>query len=70
MTKMLIDIDEDLLARARDVLGHGTTKKHAVNEALSKMVRLHDQRDTLDWLTTADPMADLRDPDVRAAARR
>lgn len=70
MAKTLIDIDEDLLARARDILGPATSKKDAVNTALSKLVRLHEQRRTVDWVTDNDPLADLRDPEIRAAARR
>ena len=70
MSKTLIDVDEALLERARVILGPGTTKKDAVNTALSKLVRLHDQRDTIEWITATDPIADLRDPEVRAAARR
>lgn len=70
MSKTLIDIDEKLLERARAILGAGTTKKDAVNSALSKLVRLHDQRETIEWITATDPIADLRDPEVRAAARR
>jgi hypothetical protein len=41
-----------------------------VNAGLSLLVRLHDQRETIDWIASTDPIADLRDPDVRAAARR
>jgi Arc/MetJ family transcription regulator len=70
MTKTLIDVDDDLLARARAILGPTATKKDAVNTALSRLVRLHEQRDTIDWIIAADPAADLRDPDIRAAARR
>jgi Arc/MetJ family transcription regulator len=70
MSKTLIDVDDALLERARVILGPGATKKVAVNTALSKLVRLHDQRDTIGWITAADPIADLRDPQVRAAARR
>ena len=70
MSKTLIDVDEDLLGRARVILGPHTTKKDAVNTALSKLVRLHEQRETLDWIIATDPVADLRDPEVRAAARR
>ena len=70
MSKTLIDVDEDLLERARSILGPGATKKDAVNTALSKLVRLHDQRTTVDWIIATDPIADLRDPKVRAAARR
>lgn len=70
MSKTLIDVDEELLERARSILGPGATKKDAVNTALSKLVRLHDQRTTVDWIIATDPIADLRDPKVRAAARR
>jgi Arc/MetJ family transcription regulator len=70
MSKTLIDVDDELLERARVILGPGATKKDAVNTALSKLVRLHDQRETIEWITATDPVADLRDPQVRAAARR
>lgn len=70
MAKTLIDIDDELLERARAILGSGTSKKDAVNTALSKLVRLHDQRRTIDWIIATDPIADLRDPEVRGAARR
>lgn len=70
MAKTLIDIDEDLLTRARAILGPTTSKKDAVNTALSKLVRLHEQREAVDWIITTDPAADLRNPDIRAAARR
>jgi Arc/MetJ family transcription regulator len=67
--KMLIDIDESLLERARAILGPATTKKGAVNTALSKLVRLHDQRAAVDWVIATDPVVDLRDPEVRAVRR-
>lgn len=38
MSKVLIDVDEDLLAQARHVLGT-TTKKATVNGALRELVR-------------------------------
>jgi Arc/MetJ family transcription regulator len=37
MTKMLIDVDEDLLAEATTALGTAT-KKDTINEALRKVV--------------------------------
>jgi Arc/MetJ family transcription regulator len=70
MPKMLIDIDDALLERARAMLGPNTTKKDAVTTALSTLVRLYDQRETIDWIVATDPAGDLRDPEVRAAARR
>ena len=54
----------------KSILGSGATKKQAVNAALSRLVRMHDQRAAIDWIAATDPIADLRDPDVRAAARR
>ncbi|MGP0110749.1 MAG: hypothetical protein ACLPR9_18155 [Acidimicrobiales bacterium] len=56
--------------RARAILDQRATKKDAVNTALSKLVRLHEHRETIDWIIATDPVADLRDPEVRAAARR
>lgn len=70
MSKTLIDIDDALLERARAILGPQVSKKDAVNTALSKLVRLHDQREMIDWIIATDPIADLRDPEVRASARR
>jgi predicted nucleic acid-binding protein len=40
VTKTLIDVDEELLARVRTLLGMSTTKKTAVNQALGELVRL------------------------------
>jgi len=69
MTKILVDVDDALMARAQQLLG-GATKKAAVNEALSHLVRMRSQQEVLDWLRDTDPLADLRDPDIRARARR
>lgn len=41
-----------------------------MNQALSYFVRMRSQKDVLDWLRDTDPLADLRDPEVRARARR
>jgi len=70
MTKTLIDIDDELLDRARQLIGPAATKREAVNVALSRFVRMHAQREAVDWIAEADPVADLRNPDVKAAARR
>jgi len=40
VTKTLIDVDEELLASARTLLGTATTKKDAVNRALGELLRL------------------------------
>ncbi len=66
---MRIDVDEELLDRARQLIGPNATKREAVNGALSRFVR-HRQFETVDWIAADDPVADLRDPVVKAAARR
>jgi Arc/MetJ family transcription regulator len=68
MTKILVDVDDELMTRAQQLLGG--TKKDTVNQALSYFVRMRSQQDVLDWLRDTDPLADLRDPEVRAQARR
>ncbi len=68
MSKILVDVDDDLMARAQQLIGG--TKKDTVNEALSYLVRMRSQQGVLDWLRDTDPLADLRDPEVRAQARR
>ena len=68
MTKILVDVDDALMARARQLLG-GATKKDTVNEALSYLVRMRSQQEVLDWFRDTDPLADLRDPEIRAHAR-
>jgi len=70
MSKTLIDVDDELLNRARQLIGPKTTKREAVNVALSRFVRMHAQREAVDWIADNDPVADLRDPVVKAAARR
>lgn len=47
MTRTLIDTDDDLLDRARAVLGTGT-KKDTVNAALAQVVALSARRQFLD----------------------
>jgi len=68
MTKILVDVDDELMIRAQQLVGGN--KKETVNEALSYFVRMRSQHDVLDWLRDTDPLADLRDPEVRARARR
>ncbi len=68
MTKILVDVDDELMARAQELVGG--TKKDTVNQALSFLIRMRSQHEVLDWLRDTDALADLRDPDVRAQARR
>lgn len=69
MTKTLIDIPDDLLTEAMQVLGV-TTKADAVRGALTLVTRQAKQRDAVRWFAESGAVADLNDPDVRAAARR
>jgi Arc/MetJ family transcription regulator len=66
MTKTLIDIDDEILRQAQDVL-HTSTKKDTVNEALAAVVALSARRRDLERFT-ADAHADLRNADVMSSA--
>jgi len=66
VTKRLIDVDDDLLAGARAVLG-STTMKETVNEALRAVTDAARRREHLDRFVQ-DGLPDLRDPAVMAAA--
>ena len=70
MTKTLVDIPDDLMEAARAVIGKDATKAETVRTALREMVRRHRQRTAIDWFAGTDVVADLRDPEVRASARR
>jgi len=69
MTKTLIDIPDDLLSEAMAVLGV-STKAEAVRTALSLVTRQEKQRRTIRWIAESGVLAELNDPEVRAAARR
>lgn len=68
VTKRLIDIDDELLAKAREYLDTRTIKE-TVNRALDESVRLELRRRLLDRLTTMDGL-DLDDPKVMKGAWR
>ncbi len=68
MSRTLLDVDDDLLAQARTVLG-ATTKRETVNKALAEVVALAARRRDLDRLHHGLP-ADLADPGVNADAWR
>lgn len=53
MTKRLVDIDDTLLARAREVLG-AETMKETVNRALSEVINLERRRSLVKRMTTGD----------------
>ncbi|MBW3665817.1 MAG: type II toxin-antitoxin system VapB family antitoxin [Actinobacteria bacterium] len=68
MAKKLVDIDEETLARAREILG-ADTMKQTVNEALAEVVRLAERRSHVARLAEMDGL-DLDDEDVMADAWR
>lgn len=69
MTKTLIDIPDELLATAMEVLGT-KTKADAVRTALELVTRQQRQRDFIGWLAESGALADLNDPEVRSAMWR
>lgn len=68
MTKRLVDIDDELLAEATDILG-AATMKEAVNRALEEVVLATRRRQHADRLSAMRGL-DLDDPDVMAGAWR
>ncbi len=66
MAKTLIDIDEDYLDAAQQVLGTAT-KKDTVNAALRQVAALAARRRDLHRLTSGS-LPDLEDEDVMRAA--
>jgi Arc/MetJ family transcription regulator len=63
MTKTLIDLDDDLLARTQEALGT-TTKKDTVNGAMRELLRRRAADDLLE-MARDGAFTDLLDPDVR-----
>lgn len=69
MTKTLIDIPDELMAEAMAALGT-STKAETVRTALARVSKQEKQREFIRWIAETDALGDLRDPEVRAAARR
>ena len=69
MTKTLVDIDDDLLEAAREVLGT-STKKDTVNAALREVLAAQERRAAaaalLEWTSRHEPL----DRDARLRAWR
>ena len=68
MAKKLVDIDEEVLAQATEILG-ARTMKDTVNHALAEVVRLAQRRAHAARLAGMDGV-DLDDDDVMAKAWR
>ena len=68
MATTQIDLDQDLLRQAAEVLGTAT-KKATVNEALRRVVQDELRRRHVEELASG-ALPDLSDPDIMAAAWR
>lgn len=68
MARTVIDIDEDLLRRAAELLGV-STKRDTVNGALRELVSRRARLAELERLASGE-LPDLGDPDVMAQAWR
>lgn len=67
--KTLVEIPDELMDAARRVLGPGATKAETIRRALELMVQHQRQLAAVAWFAEADPLRDLRDPEVRTRAR-
>lgn len=68
MTKTLIDIDDELLAKATAALGT-TTKKDTVNQALARVIRIAAFESQIEF-ARGGGFDDLLDPEVMKGAWR
>ncbi|MGM0819173.1 MAG: type II toxin-antitoxin system VapB family antitoxin [Actinomycetota bacterium] len=68
MAKKLIDVDEDTLAQAREILG-AATMKDTVNRALAEVVLLAERRAHAHRLSSMQDL-DLDDDRIMAGAWR
>lgn len=68
MARTLVDIPDDPLETARQLIGPRATKAETVRTALEMMVRRARQKDAVKWFAEADPLADLRSSKVKRAA--
>ncbi|MFV0316459.1 MAG: type II toxin-antitoxin system VapB family antitoxin [Microthrixaceae bacterium] len=66
MSKRLVDIDDDLLGQATELLG-ASTMKETVNRSLEEVVLAAHRRRHVDRLSSLRNL-DLDDPDVMAGA--
>lgn len=68
MTKRLVDVDDELLGEATEILG-ASTMKEAVNRSLEEVVLAARRRRHADRLATMRDL-DLAEPEVMAGAWR
>ena len=67
MVKRLVDIDDELLANAKEVLGL-ETMKDTVNAALEEVVRQRQLRAWIDWMIDHAP--EFRDEELQKGLHR
>lgn len=68
MSKTLVEIDDELMARAMAAAGE-STKKATINRALIEMVRRRGLEEYTELLRSG-ATADLNDPEVTRSAQR
>lgn len=67
MVKRLVDIDDELLARAKEALGVDTMKD-AVNQSLEEVVKQQQRRAWIDWVL--DHTAEFQDEELQRGLHR
>ena len=68
MTRTLVDLPDDLVARAMELTG-ARTKKSMITQAIQDLVNRESQLAMIDWVERGG-LPGISDPDVRADARR
>jgi Arc/MetJ family transcription regulator len=69
MRKTVIDLDEELLARVRDILGT-RTRKDTVNAAMREIAAQQARGQAVDALSKMDFLSELADPQFEDRAWR
>jgi len=69
MTRTLVDIPDELMDRARRVVGPKATKAETVRVALAELVRRRNLETMMDRLD-GGALSDLDDPEVIRSAQR
>lgn len=60
MSKVLVEVPDDLMAAALAVAGPGANKSSTIRNALQRSVDVAKQADLIHWFVAEDPLADLR----------
>lgn len=68
MARTLVDLPDELVARAMELTG-APTKKSMITQAIRDLVNRESQLAMIDWVETGG-LPGITDPEVRADARR